>query len=198
MKKCMIIFLAMLIACMTLTADVENPENFEVYFDTSDVPESVRFGFTTSSVVPAVANDNLSELELVDRDGKPMTLVGSNAENSIYIFWEVLSSKNFTIDIFSSPMAIANYSGAGELDFTATTTSYTNSIKDSDSNITLNSSNEYGVGEGNLKHIYTHEPSTGTIANSGTTPIQFVTEDAARMHGIGKWTTNVTLRYMSK
>ena len=191
---------AFLMVVMTISmvfGAIEQPEDFEIYFDTSDIEPSVRFGFTTSAVVPAVENDTLTSFELTDDGDNPFELVGKNAEDSLFIFWEILSSADFTIDISSSSMSIKSKPEAGNLGFTATTTSYTNSIAGTTNDIILNSENLYGTAVGQSKHVYIHQPSTGSIANSGTTAIQFVTDDAAKMHGIGKWTTNVTLKYMA-
>ena len=200
MKK-VIVFLLVIMTGMSFAAagDEDTPSNLSVTFDTKDATSgdnaSVEFGFTSVENVTAETENPAysGDFTLTDNDGNDLTIKGSNAENSLYVYWRILSSDSFTIDITSAAMT-NDAASSDPLNFTATVRPYTGKTQGS-SDVSISKDNSYGTGQQSAVTVYTHSTANGPQV-IGQSPIAFETEDAATK-APGTWKTIVTLTYKS-
>lgn len=199
MKKVLLIMLISVMVSMIAWAAPDEDKSMTVTFNTSNISgenATVQFGFTKGETNPTDGSSE-STFTLTDNDSNALTLIGTNSTN-LYIYWNVLSSDKFAIDISSKAMTISEDT-TDPLDFTAKFTSYTNTTAGTSDSAVISKSNAYGTTENQQVTVYTHDPSqaNAAVGNSGRTAISFETEDAAKKTEAGEWATTVKLTYRS-
>ena len=172
------------------------PASVLVTFSTSEISEedeTIRFGFTKTDPTTAESFPSSSETSFVlDTDHKendPTSLIGvTDADTQLFVYWDILSSKNFEIQISSAVMK----NGEISLDFTASATPFTGKTP-GQTKASINSSNNYGANENAEEAFYTHAPESN-VGTKGGTELTIVTEDAAGL-APGTYKTNITLTF---
>lgn len=199
MKKVLLIMLISVMVSMIAWAAPDGEKIMKVTFNTSNISgenATVQFGFTKEGTNPTDGSSE-STFTLTDNDSNALTLIGTNSTN-LYIYWNVLSSDKFAIDISSKAMTISEDT-TDPLDFTAKFTSYTNTTAGTSDSAVISKSNAYGTTTNQPVTVYIHDPSqaNAAVGNSGRTAISFETEDAAKKTEAGEWATTVKLTYRS-
>lgn len=199
----------MLLACMTISlaclSAFEN-ETLTLSFDIEEGTDSREFGFSPGPLIdgarlmePTQPQFPDNTAYIVDLDSSDYSIIGKS--ESIYVYWKILSSEEFELELFGEPLKTVNSEVSDEDMKTInygvvwTPIGYGEEMEDSVLGFGVSPSS---VPDYTAEEVYRHSPSTTQLMrNYDCIELVITTEDASSKVP-GKYTATLTLGIRAK